>query len=315
MRILFAGTPEIAVPSLSALAASSHPVVGVLTAPDRRAGRGRALGLSPVKSRALELGLPIFQPERLGSESREMVASVEPEILVCIAYGRIFGPKFLELFSKGGINIHPSLLPRHRGPAPIPAAILAGDTTTGVTIQQLALEMDAGDILAQEPVALAGSETTGELTERFAELGADLVVRVIDQLAEGTITPVPQDDNAATYTQLITKADGEIDWSRDAASIERAVRAYHPWPLAHTTFNGQRLNVLETHEPRADADTGTRSAAPGTVVAVDNTHGILIETGNGLLAVTRLQLQSRKALSWDTFLNGVSDFTGAVLGV
>ncbi len=318
MRILFAGTPEIAVPTLNLLAASRHEVVGVLTAPDRGAGRGRRVALSPVKERAAELGIPILQPVRLGSDARRVAGELKPELVVCVAYGGIFGPKFLALFSSGGINLHPSLLPRHRGPSPIPAAILGGDAQTGVTIQTLALEIDAGDILAQEDVPLSGTETTGTLTEQLAELGARMLAETVDAIAVGSQTPRLQSDDA-TYTGIIRKSDGEIDWSRPAEVIERAVRAYQPWPLAFTTFKGLRLNILESYKSipvtRSASNRGHSLApAPGTVIRVDTEQGILVETGNGQLALAKLQLQSRKALSWDSFLNGVHDFVGAVLG-
>lgn len=316
VRILFAGTPEIAVPTLSVLAASRHEIVGVLTAPDRQAGRGRQIALSPVKERAAELGVPVLQPVRLGSEARRAVAQLKADLLVCVAYGRIFGPKFLALFRSGGINLHPSLLPRYRGPSPIPAAILGGDAQTGVTIQALALEMDAGDILAQGVVPLSGTETTGTLTEQLADVGARILAETVDAIASGSQTPRAQNDDDATYTGLIKKSDGEIDWSTPAEIIERAVRAYQPWPLAFTMFNGQRLNILESKLISVTPGARDSGAAPvpGTVIRVDTEQGILVETGNGQLALAKLQLQSRKALSWNSFLNGVHDFVGAVLG-
>ena len=316
MRILFAGTPDIAVPSLDALQASRHRIVGVLTAPDRTAGRGRKLLPPPVKSRAAELGLPVLQPEQLRTQARAEVERLQPELLVCVAYGKFFGPKFLELFPAGAVNLHPSLLPRYRGPSPLPAPILNGDSETGVTVQDVALEMDAGDIFAQRAAHLTGTETAGALSERLAPVGAELLLEVADSIADGTAHPVPQDESQATFTTLISKSDGEIQWERPAVEIERAVRAYQPWPLAWTTFDGQRLNILGA-EPVPGA--GSRSAggdtpAPGAVLRVDTARGILVETGNGQLALTRLQLQSRKALSWDSFLNGVHSFIGAVLG-
>jgi methionyl-tRNA formyltransferase len=316
VRVLFAGTPEIAVPSLDALAGSPHEIVGVLTAVDRPTGRGRRTAAGPVKERAVSLGLPILQPDRLGSEIRRAVGELKPDLLVCVAYGRIFGPKFLSLFELGGINLHPSLLPKYRGPAPIPAAILGGDTQTGVTIQALALEMDAGDILAQKSVMLSGTETTETLTTHLSGIGAQMLVGVVQSLADGTVTSRPQNAADATSTGLISKADGEIDWTSPADVIERSVRAFYPWPLAFTTFKGQRLNILEStsisvgdESPETAPDGG-----PGTVVRVDTERGILVETGNGKLALTRLQLQSRKALSFTSFQNGVHDFVGAVLG-
>jgi methionyl-tRNA formyltransferase len=309
MRVLFAGTPSIALPSLNALLDSSHAVVGVLTAPDRASGRGRKLSPSVVKQRALEAGIAVLTPERLDSDARKAVRALEPELLACIAYGKIFGPKFLSLFPKGAINVHPSLLPKYRGPAPISAAIWNGDDRTGVTVQEMAREMDAGDILMQEEADLTGEETTGSLTERLAPLGARLLVATIDRLAEGAVTPVPQSHTEATYTRLIEKDDGRIDWSRSALDIERQVRAVLPWPKAHTTFRGDRLTILETAVVAGD-----RAATPGTIVSVDRTEGILVETGNGLLALRTLQLPSRKPLDWKSFANGVRELEGTMLG-
>lgn len=286
----------------------------MLCAPDRQVGRGRRVSSSPVKGRAAELRLPILQPDRLGTDARRIVGELRPDVLVCVAFGRIFGPRFLALFESGGINLHPSLLPRYRGPAPIPAAILSGDSQTGVTVQALAPEMDAGEIFAQEVVQLSGIETTETLTGQLAELGAGMLVEVVRSISSGTLMPRPQNAGDATYTGLIRKSDGEIDWSDPADVIERAVRAYQPWPLAFTTFNGQRLNILESASISVTCDSPDVVSTPGTVIRVDTERGILIETGSGQLAVVKLQLQSRKALSWNSFLNGVHDFVGAVLG-
>ncbi len=319
MRVLFAGTPEIALPSLDALLESSHDVVGVLTAPDRVRGRGRKLTASPVKVRASGAGIPVLSPERLDRAVRENVRALEPELLACIAYGKIFGPRFLSLFDRGAVNVHPSLLPLYRGPAPIPAAIANGDERTGVTVQQMAREMDAGDILMQEAFPLSGSETTGSLTELLASVGARLLIATIDGLANGTVKAVAQDHKRASYTRLIEKQDGVIDWTRAAHEIERQVRAMLPWPKAYTEFRGERLAILET-SPVAAGQTANRASggasreSPGTIVSVDMTEGILVETGNGLLALRTLQLPPRKPLDWNSFANGAAVLAGTTLG-
>lgn len=318
MRVLFAGTPRIAAPSLRALADSAHELVGVLTAADRARGRGRSVRFSAVKELAIGLGVPVLQPESLRSDARREVAALEPDILACFAYGKIFGPRFLDLFPRGGLNVHPSLLPRHRGPAPIPGAILAGDAETGVTIQELALEMDAGDILAQERIPLTGAETTASLAETVAPVGGRLLVDVIDRIARGEAQAVPQDPSQATYTRLVEKEDGRIDWRASASTIDRMVRAYIPWPKAYTTWGDERLNILEAipvERSSAGSEAGPAAGeAPGRVLRVDTENGVLVETGNGLLALRKLQLQSRKPLDWRSFLNGVDGFLGAVLG-
>lgn len=316
MRVLFAGTPEIAVPTLVAITESVHSVVGVLSAPDKAVGRGRRTEFPPVKHAAVAHGLTVLQPENLGEETRVRISDLSPEVLVAFAYGKIFGAKFLALFASGAINVHPSLLPRHRGPSPIPAVILAGDPVTGVTIQRMALEVDSGDILSQREIALDGTETTSVLSERLGQIGAQMVVNVLDAIAHGDDVGATQDHNAASYTSLVSKEDGMIDWSCSAEKIERSVRAYQPWPLAHTVFREQRLNLLRCSVVITENEAGADGAqvAPGSVVRVDKRQGVLVQTGNGLLAVQKLQLQSRKALEWKDFLNGVHDFVGSVLG-
>lgn len=320
MQILFAGTPAIAVPTLDALAASGHEVVAVLTAPDRPSGRGRSPQSSAVKTRAVELGLTVLEPERLNSGLRREVAALEPDLLACFAYGKLFGPKFLSIFARGALNVHPSLLPRHRGPAPIPAAILAGDRETGVTIQAIARETDTGDIYAQERIRLDGSETTESLTRVASAIGARLLVGVVDLIEEGRATASPQDHSVATTTRLVRKEDGQIDWTLPALRIERAVRAYTPWPRAHTTLRGDLLAILEAAvvSPEVAAAQGVsvavREPHPGRVMHVDKRLGILVETGNGCVALRKLQLQSRKPLDWGSFCNGVGDIVGTVLG-
>lgn len=309
MRVLFAGTPPLAVPSLEALAGSSHEVAGVLTAPDRPSGRGRTVRSSAVKQRAEELRLPVLSPERLGSQARMEVEALEPELLACFAYGRIFGPRFLALFESGGVNVHPSLLPRHRGPTPIPAAILCGDAETGVTIQSVSREVDAGDIYLQERMVLTGEETSESLAQALAPLGARMLVDVIDAIGSGTARAVAQDHARATHTRVVRKEDGRIDWSLPAVQIDRMVRAYTPWPRAYTSLRGEHLAILAC-EPLSLAG----GSPPGTVVRVDTSRGILVETGNGLLALRKLQLQSRKPLEWRSFLNGAPDMLGLVLG-
>ncbi len=315
MRVLYAGTPRIAVPALDAVVRSRHELVGVLTAPDRQSGRGRAMRASPVKERAREIGVPVLQPERLGGDTRVELSMLEPDLLACFAYGKIFGPRFLALFRCGGLNVHPSLLPRHRGPAPIPAAILAGDVETGVTVQGIARETDAGDIYAQERIPLTGTETTESLTELCAAIGAQLLVQAISRIDDGTASPTPQDEGLATHTRLVRKEDGLVDWTLPSESIDRMVRAYTPWPRAYTSFRGETLSILESAPASNVPDgSGAGDAVPGQVLRVDTSLGILVQTGSGRLALRRLQLQSRKPLDWRSFLNGVPDFIGAVLG-
>lgn len=312
MRILFAGTPDIAVPSLRELA-RRYTICGVLTSPDREAGRGRHTVESPVKLQALELGVPVVQPPRLGSDARRHVGELSPQLLVVFAFGRIFGPKFLALFPKGAINVHPSLLPKYRGPSPIPAAILAGDSETGVTVQEVSEEMDAGDIYAQTHIPLTGGETAESLGALVSQEAASLVSLVVEEIEAGTARPRPQPRDGVSYCSMITKQDGEIDWHSPANQIDRMVRAYLPWPTAYTSYEGRKLSILEAEPVRHPAHVES-SADPGVVLGLDKARGILIQTGSGILAVRRLQLQSKKALDYKSFWNGVHGFEGALLG-
>ncbi len=309
MKVLFAGTPRFAVSSLSTLN-KRFDVVAVLTTPDRPKGRGRGVVSSPVAEHASRLGIPILAAETVGKKAREAVAAYRPDLLVAVAFGRIFGPKFLSIFPSGGINLHPSLLPRHRGPAPIPAAILAGDAETGVTVQRLAPRMDAGAVLDQVRVSLSGRETTSTLTDVLATLGAERLAEVVARLERGSVSEIVQDESLATYCRLIEKTDGLIDWRNAAQHIDRMIRAFTPWPTAYTQYRGKRLSILTAAPRRQVGEVRT----PGTVFAVDKRDGFLIQTGSGILAVEHLQLQSKKPLHFLDFLNGSPDIVGAVLG-
>ncbi|MDR1900063.1 MAG: methionyl-tRNA formyltransferase [Treponema sp.] len=329
MRVLFAGSPGIAVPALRAIAGGDavrpeavRPAVelaGVLTNPDRRRGRGgggeptevgaaAALLAEAYRRRGKEFAL--FKPLTLDAAFRREAAG-RFDLLVSFAYGRIFGPKFLALFPLGGINVHPSLLPKYRGPSPIPAAILGGDRETGVTIQTLAAEMDSGDILAQERFPLTGRETTASLGERAAEKAALMLPPLLAGIAAGTVRGRPQDHAAASYCSLITREEGRIDWSMGAGDIDARIRAFTPWPLCWTLHGGQELCVLEAR-PYGGAFPPS-GAPPGAVLGIDKQWGILIQTGNGILAAERLQYRTKKALGWKDFLNGVRTFAGARL--
>ncbi|AHC14274.1 methionyl-tRNA formyltransferase [Salinispira pacifica] len=329
MRILFAGTPAFAVPSLKQLhESSSHRVVAVLTNPDAPVGRGRKLKPSPVKQYALEHDIPVLQPSRLGREAREEVLKYEPQGMAVVAYGRIFGPKFLSLFNGNAVNLHPSLLPLYRGPAPLPAAILAGDSVTGISIQKLALKMDSGDILIQEQLPIHINDSAATLGDRASLRGARLLSDALDGLENNSLTPRVQDETAASYCTLLHKDDGIVDWNQSAHAIHRLVRAYTPWPLAHTRWGERGLNILETRlltqelEEKNNPDLNRRISSltesavrkPGTVIGMDKSLGILVQTGDGILVLTRLQLHTKKALDFISFLNGNSGFISSVLG-
>jgi methionyl-tRNA formyltransferase len=310
VKIFFAGTPLFAVPVLSAVA-SEMKVCGVLTAPDKPQGRGKRLIPSPVKEEAVRLGLDIFQPEKLDEEFIEKVRNLSPDILVVAAYGKIFKESFLSIFPNGGINIHPSLLPQYRGPAPIPAMILAGDTIGGITIQRLALRMDAGDILEQKSFELTGTETTAFLTEFCSKIGAEMVIDVLAKMENGSIESRPQAENCATFCKFVKKEHGLIDWNESAAAIERKIRAYIPWPRAFTSYKGQKLAITEACICTTEVD----AIKPvGSVMGVDKECGILVKTGNGILGLKRVQLETKSEADYKSFQNGHQDILTSTLG-
>ncbi len=309
MKILFAGTPEIAVPSLKALA-QKFDVRGVLTNPDRKKGRGKVLSPSPVKTAAMDLGLPVLQFPSLGSESRTAVKKLDADILAVFAYGRIFGPKFLSLFPYGGVNVHPSLLPKYRGCSPISSALLAGDDVTGITIQRIALEMDTGDIILQRTFPILDDDTAESMTKKFSREGASLLVDALELICCGKAEYTPQDESKASYCSSVNKEDGLIDWKMPAQQIERMVRAYYPWPKAYTLYREKKLSISfaeSFHEEEYE------SYPPGTVIREMPGRGILIAASSGVLLVKKLQLESKREMDWRSFLNGNPGFIGETL--
>ena len=320
LRILFAGSPAIAVPALEAAVAlcdegEGFALASLLTNPDTPKGRNGKLEPTECAAALERLhSIPILKPEKLDGEVRTQVQALEPDLLVSFAYGKIFGPKFLDLFPMGGINVHPSLLPKYRGPTPIPAAIINGEAETGITIQRLALEMDSGDILAQEKVPLNGWETTASLSETMAKKAAMLLPEVLKDIgAAGAAHGRAQDHGAASYCSLIAKADGMIDWGMGATEINARIRAYTPWPLSWTTHGDQQLLILKAKV--AHSQERSDQARPGEVLGKDKNMGILIQTGEGVLAVSELQYRTKKPLEWQAFLNGARNFIGETLGV
>ena len=307
-RIVFMGTPSFAVPILRALA-DHHQVVGVVTQPDRRAGRGRRLTVSPVKEAALALGLPLFQPPTLRTaEAAQRLAAWQPAVIVVAAFGQILRPPLLSLPPHGCLTVHASLLPRWRGASPVAAAILAGETVTGVSLMLMDEGMDTGPILARRSCPIAPDDTTGALTGRLAEMGAQLLIETLPRWLAGGIRPRPQDDDRATYCRLLKKEDGRLDWTRPAAYLERQVRACDPWPGAFTTWQGRRLKVLRARaRPEVPAD-----GPPGRVL--DLSPGLGVSTGQGVLELIEVQLAGKKPLPAGTFARGQKGLLGSRLG-
>ena len=303
------GTPAFAVPSLRALCNRGHDVAAVFTQPDRPAGRGQAETASAIKRFALERGLRVEQPQKLRDPAvLATLRTLSPQVIAVAAYGKILPKAMLELPPLGAINVHGSLLPRHRGAAPIQRAILVGDATTGITIMQMNEGMDTGDMLLHEATEIRADDTAATLGERLAEIGARLLVEALDGVERGTIVARPQNDAEATLAPLVKKEDGEIDWRRSAAEIERAVRAFTPWPSAYTKLGGK---LLKLH--RAVVVDTAAPANPGTVVDAGG-DDLDIATGAGTLRILELQLEGKRRLRTREFLAGQPLHAGDKLG-
>ena len=307
MRVVFMGSPGFAVPALHCLVQEGFEVAAVYTKQDKPSGRGRALGSSPVKREAAALGLTIVQPKSLRSpETQQELAALRPEVIVVCAYGQILPKVVLEMPRYGCLNIHPSLLPRHRGASPVASTILSGDAWGGTSVMQMDEGLDTGPVLTRAPVLVRDDDTAGSLSSRLSIVSAHLLIDVLPRWVKGEIKPRPQDGSQATYFKPVAKEAGEIDWRLGALEIWRRVRALQPWPGAYTRFQGKLLKILEarplTCEPRG---------APGLVIALGKGFGIA--TGEGALEVLRVQIEGKQAVSGEEFARGQRSFIGTVL--
>ena len=308
MRVVFMGSPAFAVPTLRWLA-SAYEVVGVVTQPDRSAGRGRQLVPPPVKLAAIELGVDILQPMRLREPAAtEVIRSWQPELILVAAFGQILRPEILQLPSRGCVNLHASLLPRHRGAAPIPAAILAGDPETGITLMRMDAGLDTGPILAQEVLALSPDETALSLGEKLAKLAKQTAERYLPRYLAGELPPHPQDEALATYAPMLRKHDSRMDLAQPAEALARRVRAYHPWPGTHLLWRGVPLKILRARAmPRANG-----AAGPLGRVVREGT-GVAVICGEGKLQLLEIQPPGKRSMTVEAFLNGSPEFLKAVL--
>jgi len=298
LRIIFAGTPDFAARHLDALLSSGHHVVGVFTQPDRPAGRGKKLMPSPVKVLAEENGLPVFQPASLRpQENQQLVADLHADVMVVVAYGLILPKAVLDMPRLGCINVHGSLLPRWRGAAPIQRALWAGDEETGVTIMQMDVGLDTGDMLYKLVCPITDEDTSATLYDKLAGLGPAGLIETLAQLANGTAQPQVQDEAQVTYAEKLSKEEARVDWSLSAAQLERCIRAFNPWPMSWLEIDGQPLKIWKA----SVIDTGT-TAEPGTIVDATK-QGIQVATGGGILNVESLQPAGKKAMSAQDLLN------------
>jgi len=302
MKVVFFGTPEFALPTLRRLVSSRHEVVLVVTRPDKPVGRRQEIKPPPVAVTAGKLGLPILQPKSLkGDQTVAALAATSADAGVVVAYGRLIPPRALELFSRGFLNVHPSLLPRHRGPSPIQWAIACGDRSTGVTTMLLDEGMDTGPILLQRRVSIGPRETAEELAPRLAELGAELMLESLDGLEVGSLEPRSQSEEGASVTPMIRRHFGEVDWTLPAQRIFDRLRAFTPWPGLYTEFRGGRLKLygLDVVQPPPSG-----REKPGTVVSVDPS-GIVVRCGRGnAIRITELQREGKRRMPADAFLIG-----------
>lgn len=322
MKIVYMGTPDFAVGALRALIRAGHQVAAVVTQPDKPKGRGKEMQMTPVKACALEYGIPVFQPVKVrAAEAAETLRGYGADVFVVAAFGQILSEEILSMPRYGCINIHASLLPKYRGSAPIQQVILDGEKETGVTIMQMDKGIDTGDMLLQRAVPIAEKETGDSLHDKLAETGADLIVEALRKLEAGELTPQKQNDELSSYVKMLDKSMGKIDWTKSAAQIERQVRGLNSWPGTYTSLHGKTLKIWES-ETVGDAEKADGAAEnmedakkhdarpahgaalqPGTVAAVEK-GAFYVQTGDGLLKVTQIQLEGKKRMEVKAFLLG-----------
>lgn len=299
MKIIFMGTPDFSVPTLESLIGSRHDVIAVVTQPDKPKGRGGAVQMPPVKETALKHNIPVYQPVRAKDPAFvEEMRALKPDAMVVIAFGQILSKELLDVPKYGCINIHASLLPAYRGAAPIQWAVINGDKETGITTMMMDVGMDTGDMLETAVITLDEKETGGSLFDRLSLMGGDLILSTLEKAENGTLVRTPQDHEKATYVKKIPKTLGDIDWTMDAASIERLIRGLNPWPSAYTRWNGKMLKIWDAQVLPSESD-----AACGTVLAASGAD-LRVQTGDGVLKINSVQLEGKKRMDTAAFLRG-----------
>ena len=309
MKIVFMGTPDLSVPALNALVDGGHEVAAVVTQPDKPKGRGKSLQMTPVKERALELGIPVFTQEKVrkNEEFLQQMREISPDVVVVIAYGQILDKPILTLPRYGCVNIHASLLPKYRGAAPIQWAVIDGEKVSGVTTMQMDEGLDTGDMLDKIEIPLAEDETGGSLFDKVAEAGGRLILETLKKIEDGTSLPVPQ-TGESNYVGIISKQMGEIDWKKSAVEIERLIRGLNPWPSAYTMLEEKTLKLW-----KAEVGDTIEDALPGQIVNVTKSS-FTVCCGEGSLVIRELQLEGKKRMETDAFLRGYPVSEGTILG-
>ena len=297
MRIVFMGTPEFAVPPLEAMIREGYEVVGVFTQPDRPKGRGNKMTPSPVKTAALQAGIPVFQPEKIRKTGVEDLRSLKPDLCVTAAFGQILSQEVLDIAPRGNINVHASLLPRHRGAAPIAQALMAGEEVTGVTTMWMDAGIDTGDILMQAETRIEETETCGELTARLSLMGAELLIRTLKALEAGTLESRKQDEAQMTYDPMLKKEMGTPDFSQGARRVKGQINGLNPWPCVSVPMGGEKLKLMR-------AATAEGSGVPGTILRADAKGGLLIACGEGAVRILELQAPGGKVMKAEDYLRG-----------
>lgn len=308
MKVIFMGTPDFSVGTLEALIDAGHEVTLVVTQPDKPKGRGKAMQYTPVKETALAHGIEVYQPAKIREpECVEYLKKYESDIMVVVAFGQILTKEILDMPKYGCVNVHASLLPKYRGAAPIQWAVINGEKVSGVTTMRMDEGIDTGDMILKEEVELDSEETGGSLFERLAKTGAELCVKTLTAIEDGTATYTPQDNAQATHTKMIKKQLGEIDFTKPAEEIERLIRGLNSWPSAYTHWNGKTLKIWKASVVEKES-----GKEPGTIEVGKNT--IAVQTGKGMLQLEEIQLEGKKRMQTDAFLRGVSLETGMLLG-
>ena len=313
MRVVFMGTPDFSVPTLEKIIEAGHEVIGVVTQPDKAKGRGKKVLFPPVKEKALEYNLPVYQPKRArDSEFIGQMRELNPDVMVVVAFGQILPKALLAIPKYGCVTVHASLLPKYRGAAPIQWAVIRGEKVSGVTTMQMDVGLDTGDMLLRTEVALAEDETGGSLHDKLSVLGGELLIETLKGLEAGTIRPEKQDDSqTGEYARMLDKALGKVDFSMPAEEIERLIRGLNPWPSAYTFYHGKTMKLWKAKVVSADTDGG--AAVPGRILSVDK-KGFTVQTGDGALRILELQMEGKKRMDAGAFLRGCSMAAGEILG-